>query len=83
MRGITSRVDIVWSSNGLELRRIEGIESSLTINNSVMYMDSYTISHLGTVDENRTYQCGIIIKQALPITVNNSITLDVMGKQHT
>ena len=80
VRGITSRVDIVWSSNGLELRRIEGIQSNLTINDSVLYTDSYTIPQLGTVDEGRTYQCGIIINQAIPIIVNGSVTLDVTGE---
>ena len=79
VRGIISRVDIVWSSNDIELKRTEGIESSLTTNKSVIYMDFYTISQLGTVDEGRTYQCGIIINQQLPITVNKSITLDVNG----
>ena len=79
VRGITSRVDIVWSSNDMELKRTEGIESSLIKNQSVIYMDFYTISQLGTVDEGRAYQCGIIINQQLPITVNNSITLDVIG----
>ena len=80
VRGIISRVDIVWSSNGLELRRIERIKSNLTINDSLLYSDSYTIPQLGTVDEDRTYQCGIVINQPLPITVNASITLDVTGK---
>ena len=80
VRGITSRVDIVWSIHGLELKRTEGIESSLIKNNSVIYMDSYTILQLGTVDEGKEYQCGVIINQALPITVNNSITLDVTGE---
>ena len=64
----------------MELKRTEGIQSNLTINDSVLYMDSYTISQLGTVDEGRTYQCGIIINQAVPIIVNASITLDVTGK---
>ena len=72
-------MDIVWSSNGLLLRRIEGTQSNLTINGSVLYMDSYTIPQLGTVDEDRTYQCGIVINQAVPITVNGNITLDVTG----
>ena len=80
VRGITSRVDIVWSSNGLELRKIEGIVSNLTQDNSVIYMDSYTIPQLGTVDEGRTYQCGIIINQEIPIVVNGAITLDVTGE---
>ena len=80
VRGITSRVDIVWSSNSLELRRIEGIKSNLKINDSVLYMDSYTIPQLGTVDEGRTYQCGIVINQAVPIIVKGNITLDVKGE---
>ena len=79
VRGITSRVDIVWSSNGLELSRIEGIKSNLTINDSVLYMDSYIIPQLSTVDEGRTYQCGIVINQPIPIIVNGIITLDVTG----
>ena len=81
MRGITSRVDVVWSNNGLELKRIENIEFTLTTQNkSVIYMDSYTIPQLGTDDEGQTYQCGIIINQAIPINVNGSITLDVTGE---
>ena len=79
MRGITSRVDIVWSSDGSELKRIEGIDSNSTNNNSVIYMNSYTISPLSTDDEGRTYQCAVIINQVLVIIVNNSITLDVTG----
>ena len=80
VRGITSRVDIVWSSNDVKLKKIEGIQPSLTKNNSIIYTDSYTISQLGTVDEGRTYKCGIIINQVFPIIVNNSIILDVMSK---
>ena len=80
VRGITSRLDIVWSSNETELRRIEGIQSNLMRNNSVIYMDSYAISQLGTVDEDRAYQCGVIINQAVPITFNSSITLDVTSE---
>ena len=79
VRGITSRVDIVWNSNDLELKKIEGLESVLTQGSLVLYMDSYTIPQLGTVDEGRNYQCGIIINQAIPITFNGSITLDVTG----
>ena len=80
VRGITSRVDIVWSSNGLELKKIEGVKSNLTKNGLILYMDSYTISRLGTVDESRTYQCGIIINQVIPMNVYGGVTLDVTGK---
>ena len=80
VRGITSRVDIVWNSNDLELKKIEGVESNLTQGSLVLYMDSYTIPQLGTVDEGRNYQCGIIINRVIPIIINGSITLDVTGE---
>ena len=43
MRGITSRVDIVWSSDDTVLRKINGTTAT-TMNNSLVYTDSYTIS---------------------------------------
>ena len=70
----------MWSSNGLALRTIEGIEFTSMEHNSVIYMDSYTISQLRTVDEDRNYQCEVVINQPLPIIVNDSITLDVMSE---
>ena len=73
-------MDAVWSINGLELKKSEGMKSNLIKNGSVIYMDSYTIPQLGTVDEGRTYHCEIIINQVLPISVNDSITLDVTGE---
>ena len=56
VRGITSRVDIVWSSNGTELERMNNV-SSITMDNSLVYTDSYTISQLNTADEGRVIEC--------------------------
>ena len=39
VRGITSRVDIVWSSGGTELQRMNNV-SSTTMDNSLVYTDS-------------------------------------------
>ena len=43
VRGITSRVDIMWSSDGTTLRRINDT-TAITMDNSLVYTDSYTIS---------------------------------------
>ena len=40
VRGITSSVDIVWSSGGTELERTNNV-SSTTMDNSLVYTDSY------------------------------------------
>ena len=78
VRGITSRVDIVWSSDGTELERMNDV-SSTTMDNSLVYTDSYTISQLSETDEGRVIQCDVVINASPPVTANNNVTLDVMG----
>jgi len=80
VRGITSRVDIVWISNGSILKRTEGFNYSSTSNTSVSYTDFYTIPQLNTSDEGRNIQCDIIINAASSVTASDSITLNVTGK---
>ena len=79
VRGITSRVDIVWSSDGKELKRMNNV-SSTTMNNSLVYTDSYTISQLSTTDNDGVIQCEVVINVIPPVMANDSIILDVTGK---
>ena len=79
VRGITSRVDIVWSSGGTVLRRMNDTTAT-TINNSLVYTDSYTISQLSTTDEGRMIQCEVVINASPSVMASDSITLDVTGE---
>ena len=79
VRGITSRVDIVWSSDGTELQRMNDV-SSTTMDNSLVYTDSYTISQLSTTDEGRVIQCEVVINASPSVMASDSITLDVTGE---
>ena len=79
VRGITSRVDIVWSSGGAELERMNGVSSTM-VGDSLVYTDSYTISQLNTTDEGRVIQCEVVINTSPPVMTSDSITLDVTGK---
>ena len=79
VRGITSRVDIVWSSDGTELEMMNDV-SSTTMDNSLVYTDSYTISQLSTNDESRVMQCEVVINASPPVMASDSITLDVTGE---
>ena len=77
LRGINSRVDIVWSSDGIELERMNNV-SSTTMSSLLVYTDYYTISHLSTTDDDRVIQCeGVIIGVMLVV---DNIILDVTGK---
>ena len=76
VRGITSRVDIVWSSDGTELERMNNV-SSTTMDNSLVYTRTYSISKLSTSDDVRVIQCEVVINTVM---ANDGITLDVIGK---
>ena len=80
VRGINSRVDIVWSSNGSELATLEGLNYTSTTNDSVIYSGVYTIPQLSTLDEGRTLICDVIIDTISQVTATDSVTLNVNGK---
>ena len=80
VRGITSRVNITWSRNGTEVKRMEGGSVNFTTGNMVMYTDIYTISQLNTTDEGIQYQCEVAIYSSPLVMATGSVTLDVMGK---
>ena len=79
VRGITRRVDIVWSSGGTVLRRINGTKAT-SMDSSQVYTDSYTISQLSTTDDGRVIQCEVVINTSPPIRDDDRIALDVTGK---
>ena len=79
VRGITSRVDIVWSINGLELERIEGANISFISDNFVMYIHSYDILQLNTSNEGEVYQCEVVVNTRLLVVANDNITLKLIG----
>ena len=78
VRGITSRVDIVWSSGDTELQRMNNVPSTM-MSDSLVYTNSYTISKLYTTDDGSVIQCKVVINTAPPVRASSSIRLDVIG----
>ena len=79
VRGITSRVNIVWSSNGTELDRTDNLVLTM-MTDSLVYTDSYDISQLNTTDDGRVIQCEVVINASPSVMASDSITLDVTGE---
>ena len=79
VRGITSTVDIVWSSGSMELNRTNDTTATL-MGNSLVYTDSYNIPTLNTSDNNRVIECEIVIDVDPVVTANGNIMLDVIGE---
>ena len=78
VRGIDSRVDIVWSSDGTVKRTND--TTAVEQDNSQVYMDFYTILQLNTNDKDRVIQCEVVIIVSPPVKASNNITLSVTGK---
>ena len=79
LRGITSRVDVVWSSDGTVVRWMDNVVL-LMVENSLLHIDNYTISNLTTTDNGRVIQCEVVINTNLPVIVSDNITLNVIGE---
>ena len=85
VRGITSRVDIVWRDNTGVLRRrndtiMDDDVSSTIMDDSLFYTDSYTILRLSTTDNGRLIWCEIVINTSPSVMASDNITLDVTGE---
>ena len=78
VRGVTSRVDIVWSSNSEVLSNISGVSGIPSQNNLTLYTATHTLQ-LTTDDESKTYQCKIVINSDPLAMSANNITLNVTG----
>ena len=78
VRGITSRVDIVWSSDSTVLRTMNNVSS---MDNSLVYTDSYNmLQPLSTTDDGRVIQCEVVINSSPSIMASDNIILDVTGE---
>ena len=80
LRGITSRVDIVWRSGGTVLERLTDLDSIPENTNTVVYRGSYMLQPLSRNDTGRVFQCEVIIDTSSPIMADDTFTLNVTGK---
>ena len=78
VRGINSIVNITWLRDGskLEMQDIENVTSD----NMQLYMTSYTIDHLSVTDNERVYQCRVLIHSNTVVMASDNFTLNVTGK---
>ena len=80
VRGITSRIDIEWSTGNTILQRMKRISVSSITSDSIIYKNIYNISQISTLDDGRVYQCKVIINTFPQLMATDSATLDVTGK---
>ena len=81
VRGITSRVDIIWTAGSRAVRIVEDVTAS-TANNSqsVVYTDQFITRPLSADDDGRVYQCQVVINADFRINAFANIVLDFPGR---
>ena len=75
VRGITSRVDIVWMRNGLIIKRVDSISFTSTTKDSQVYRDIYTVAQLKTSDGGTLYHCETGINISPKITTSSKLVI--------
>ena len=83
VRGITSRVVIIWSSDGSGEPGLDvtgGVNTSSVTNDFMLFTNTYIIPQLSTTDENKEYQCEVFIDTDSPVIASDSVILNVTGK---
>ena len=80
VRGISSSVDIIWTTEGRVVRRADNITADTTKDGIAIYTDSYEISSLSAIDNGREYQCTVVIKASQPVYSSDKITLIFPGE---
>ena len=70
----------MWSSDGTVLERTDNV-SSTTMDNSLVYTDSYTISQLSTTDDGRVIQCEVVINTSPSVMATNNVIMNVTGER--
>ena len=78
-RGITSRLDIEWSNDNVEVKKTLGVNVSSLNNIFMVYRDLYNVSLLTTAEESRAFKCKGVINTNPSIITESSIILDVIG----
>ena len=79
VRSITSRVDIVWSIDGVQVEIIEGANITILSETYAMYEVYYQIPLLSTTDDGRVYQCKAVVNTNPPVMGTDDVILDVIG----
>ena len=80
VRGIISRVDIMWLVDD-SLLEIADSDVSTTSDGIQLYMTSYTINQLSATDNERVYQCNVLINSSnVLVMAFDNFTLNVTGK---
>ena len=76
VKGINSRVDIIWTTEDTQFRRVNNVTAISNIDatsiNASVYNDSFIIPLLNISNIGNIYQCEVIVNSILPTTAKSN-----------
>jgi len=79
VRGITSRVDIIWRTGNTTVSRVDDVAANI-VNNSAVYTNQLITPPLSVNDSGRVYTCEVRINTTFGVNAFDSIVLDFISK---
>ena len=76
---ITSTVDIIWTTEDTQVRRVNNVTASSKINSTSVYNDSLIIPSLNISDIGNVYQCEVLINSIIPTTAKTDFIIPIPG----
>ena len=79
VRGISSTVDIIWTSGDTQVRRVNNVTASSNINSTSVYNDLFIIPSLDISDIGNLYQCEVFVNSVIPTKAKEDYIIPIPG----
>ena len=77
--GITSTVDIIWTTGDTQVRRVNNVTASSNMDSTSVYNDSLIIPSLDISDIGNVYQCEVSINSIISTTAKTYFIIPIPG----
>ena len=79
MGSVSSTVDIIWSTGDTQVRRVNNITASSSINSVSVYNDTFVIPSLNVSVVGTVYWCEALINLDIPVKNTTEFTIPIPG----
>ena len=79
VRDITSTVDIIWTTEDTQVRRVNNVTASSNMDSTSVYNDSFITPSLNISDIGSLYQCEVLINLTISSTATTDFIIPIPG----
>ena len=80
IKGNATTIDIIWTTDNTQVRRVNNVTASSYIDSSAIYNDSFIIPSLNISDIGIVYECEILVNSVLPSSAKTDVVIPIPGK---